>query len=579
MKQTENLYYLVNPEISLDDLSKVEMIKAFSNFLRGNIKEELQNDKPYFNEETTQIIKFHGFYQQDDRDRRVRTKEGLQKYHQLMVRCRISSGLLTKAQYLALDKLCNLYGNKTLRFTTRQTIQFHGVLKRDIKNIIKEINQIYLTTSGTCGDIVRNVTGPINPSKDLSIEKVHTVVNSIADHFKSKAKAYAEIWLDEEPISPTEEDEPIYSTNYLPRKFKIAVTKAGYNTNHFFTNDMGIAVDFHENDISGYYFYAGGGMGQTHNDNSTYPRLSSYLGWVSKESLLPVAEAIVKVQKDYGNRKDRKHARLKYLIDERGLNWFRNKVEEYANLKFFIREEPLWKDIDYLGWTRASNQTWTLGIFVMAGRVEGVLKEILKTIAENYNISFQITPEQNLLIYNIKDEERYKIEKLFLRYRYDYKPEEKVFHKSIACPALPTCGLAITEAERTLPKILGIIHEKLVKYGMENKSPIFRMTGCPNGCANPYTAEIALVGRSKDIYSLYIGGSRDGIRLAKKITDTMTIPQFEEFIDKLFFYWSKMAKEQYLGDFVNEMFNFVWLVQPIASNYNNHHTHKEKAKI
>lgn len=561
ISSNQNPYYLKNPDISLEDLSKVEMVKAFSHFLRGTIKEELQNDLPYFEENTTGILKFHGMYQQDDRDKRYRTKEGMQKYHQLMVRVRISAGLLTREQYLALDEIANLLGNKTLRITTRQSIQFHGVLKKDVKQVIQKINQISLTTLGTCGDIVRNVTGPIQLYNDHKTKKIFEVVNQIAEHFKSKSKAYAEIWLDEAPIQTIENEEPFYGSQYLPRKFKIAVALAGVNSNHFFTNDMGIAVDFHQSDISGYYFYAGGGMGKTHRDDSTFPMVSQYLGWVSKEHLIPIAEAIVAVQRDYGNRKDRKHARVKYLIQERGLTWFREKVEENSGIKFFIREEPQWKDLDYLGWHKTVDDKWSLGIFVMAGRIEGSLKQLLRTIAEKFDVSFQTTMDQNLMILNIKNEDKKEIERLFQIYNYKYLPEDKIYHKAIACPALPTCGLAITESERILPLVLGILNQKLKKYQLEERAPIFRITGCPNGCANPYVAEIALVGRSKDVYALYLGGSRNGKRIAREITDTITIPEFEEFLDKLFFYWSKLGKDQYLGDFVDEMFRFLWLFQ------------------
>lgn len=569
LESKENIYYLKNPNISLEDLSKVEMIKAFSNFLRGTIKEELKNDLPYFEENTTNLIKFHGMYQQDDRDRRYRTKDGMQKFHQLMIRVRISAGNLTRKQYLALDEIANLFGNKTLRITTRQSVQFHGVLKKDIKQVIQKINQVYLTTLGTCGDIVRNVTGPVNLYNDIKTKKVYEVVSQIAEHFKSKSKAYAEIWLDDTPVQTIENEETFYGSQYLPRKFKIAVTEAGINSNHFFTNDMGIAVDFHNFDIAGFYFYAGGGMGKTHRDDSTFPAVSKYLGWVSKEDLIPVAEAIVAVQRDYGNRKDRKHARLKYLIQERGIHWFRDKIEEYSGIKFFIREEPQWKDLDYLGWHRTIDNQWSLGVFIMSGRIEGNIKSILKIIAERFDVSFQTTSDQNIIIQNIKSEDKREIERIFNIYHYKYLPEDKIYHKAIACPALPTCGLAITESERVLPLVLGILNEKLKKYNLEDKAPIFRMTGCPNGCANPYVAEIALVGRSKDIYALYLGGSRTGNRIAKEITDTITIPEFEEFIDKLFFYWSKLGKDQYLGDFVNEMFNFLWIIQPIANNYKN----------
>lgn len=560
-------YYLANPEISLEDLSKVEMIKAFSNFLRGTIKQELQEDKPFFDENNVQLIKFHGMYQQDDRDKRTRTKQGMEKVHQLMVRCKIPAGNLTKRQYIAMDDLATQYGNKTLRITTRQSFQFHGVLKKDIKNVIQKIHHVYLTTIGACGDIVRGITGPVNIDNDPRILKVHDIAKQLSEHFYPKTKAFAEIWLDDEPVSLVNEEEPIYGSQFLPRKFKIGVTLSGINSNYFFTNDMGIAVDFHGNDVSGYYFYAGGGMGKTHRDDSTFPCVSQYLGWVSNESLIPVAEAIVKVQRDYGNRKDRKHARLKYLIAEKGINWFRHKVEEYSGITFFIKEEPQWKDIEYLGWHKTKDGTWSLGVHILAGRIEGKIKAILRKIAEEYDVAFQTTPEQDMIILNIKEDDKLNIEKIFRIYQYKYLPEDKIYHKSIACPALPTCGLAITESERVLPYVLGIINEKLKKYHLQDKAPIFRMTGCPNGCANPYVAELALVGRSKDVYALYLGGSRTGDRIAKEITDTITLEEFEDFIDKLFFYWSKIGRHQYLGEFANEMFNYMWIIQSISQQY------------
>lgn len=558
MKKQSLAHSLSNPDLKDDDLSKVELLKRNSRGLRGNLAEELASEAPAFSDPMTQLLKFHGIYQQDNRDERKRGPDGkMQKNHSLMVRCRIPGGRLTAEQYLRLDELSDLFGLGSLRLTTRQSIQFHGVLKSHSRELLKAIHDALLSTIAACGDVVRNVTQALNPTGDPTLAQLNAVADRLSSHFEPRSGAYAEIWLDGEPVEFEEKLEPIYGTQYLPRKFKIGITIAGNNSLDLFTNDMGIAATLKNGSIDGYYFYAGGGLGKSHRNPATYPRLASALGWVPEEALIPVSEAIITTQRDFGDRKDRKHARLKYLIEEQGVDWFRAEVERRSGYTFDQREEPQWTNPEYLGWQEAVNGTLSLGLHILAGRIKDFenrpLRSAIREVVARYGPDIQITPDQDLILLNIAKEHRQAIEDHFKKYGISLSPEGSLYHRALACPALPTCGLAITEAERLLPSVLDKLQRPLNELGLP--APTIRMTGCPNGCARPYSAEIGLVGRSVGLYALYLGGNVEGTRLAAEVTDSLKAEHLEEAGRILFGAWKqqRLTPNEAFGDFAHRL--------------------------
>jgi sulfite reductase beta subunit-like hemoprotein len=547
---------LSDPVCKIEDLSRVEQLKRDSRGLRGTLAAELSDPSPAFSEPMTQILKFHGIYQQDNRDDRKRGPDGkMQKSYSLMVRGRIPGGRLKAGQYLKLDELAGLYGQGSLRLTTRQSVQFHGVLKSNAKELLTGIRDAVLSTIAACGDVVRNVTQAINPTKDPVLALLDPIADRISSHFEPQSGAYAEIWLDGEPVSFEETHEPIYGSQYLPRKFKIGVTIAGNNSIDLFTNDMGIAATLRDGAIDGFYFYAGGGLGKTHRNAETYPRLASPLGWVPEEALIPVASAIVTAQRDFGDRKDRKHARLKYLIEEQGVDWFRSEVERRSGYTFELREEPVWKNPEYLGWHTATDGTLSLGLHILAGRIKDFenrpLRRAIREAVERFQPDIQITPDQDLILTGISKEDKEDVESHFNGYGISLSPKGSLYHRALACPALPTCGLAITEAERFLPSVLVALQKPLDELGLP--APTIRMTGCPNGCARPYSAEIGLVGRSANLYALYLGGNTEGTRLASEITDSLKADQIEQAGRLLFTAWKqeRLHAGESFGDFAH----------------------------
>lgn len=547
---------LSHPDVKIDDLSKVEQLKRDSRGLRGSLSAELAEPTSAFSEPMTQLLKFHGMYQQDNRDDRKRGADGkMQKSHSLMIRGRIPGGRLTAEQYLKLDELAGLYGQGSLRLTTRQSIQYHGVLKSDSKELLKGIRDVVLSTIAACGDVVRNVTQALNPTKDPELALIDAIADRISSHFEPQSGAYAEVWLDGEPVEFEEKLEPIYGAQYLPRKFKIGVTITGNNTLDLFTNDMGIAATLKNGTIDGYYFYAGGGLGKTHRNADTYPRLASPLGWVPEKALIAVSEAIITTQRDFGDRKDRKHARLKYLIEEQGVDWFRSEVERRSGYTFELREEPVWKNPEYLGWQEALDGTLSLGLHILAGRIKDFdrkpLRSAIREVVEQYRPDIQITADQDLILTGISKEHQKAIEAHFEGQGISLSPKGSLYHRALACPALPTCGLAITEAERFLPSVLDTLQKPLDELGLP--APSIRMTGCPNGCARPYSAEIGLVGRSLGMYALYLGGSIEGTRLASEITDSLKAEHLEEAGRMLFSAWKqeRIHADEAFGDFAH----------------------------
>lgn len=540
-------------------VSKVEKIKESSRGLRGTLAEELASDAPNFGQDSLQLLKFHGIYQQDDRDARNRSGEGMEKAYSMMIRGRIPGGRMNADQYLRFDEMADLYGNGGLRLTTRQSIQYHGVLKHKMKDLIKGIHESMLSTICACGDVVRNVTQAPNPLGDPELAKLDEPANLISDHFAAKSNAYVEIWLDGERVDPdSEAEDPIYGSNYLPRKFKVAITRAGDNSVDLFTNDLALAATFEAGEITGYHYYVGGGLGKNHRNAKTYPRLASHLGWAPVDKMIQVCEGVVAVQKEFGDRKDRKHARMKYLIEDRGLDWFRKEVESRTGFALDRKDEPAWEFVDYLGWHESRNGTLSFGLHILSGRIidreNEPIKSAIREAVETFRPEVQITPDQDLVFMGLPSDAKAAFEAIFHDKGLQISPRGSVYSRALACPALPTCGLALAEAERFLPDLLSDIQASLDRQGLAERAPVVRMTGCPNGCARPYSAELAFVGRSAGIYAVYVGGNPEGTRLVQEISDTVAVDRLASLVDEMFTLWKKDGKEgESFGDYSNRV--------------------------
>lgn len=529
--------------------SVAEALKRGSRHLRGSLEAELTAPEPGFSPDAQQLLKPHGFYQQKDRDR----KGDPLNPPVLMVRGRIPGGRLTAKQYLVWDELADRVGDGTLRLTTRQCIELHGILKGSAKPTLQRLHAVLLASKGACGDVVRNVTEAPNPWKRADIAQLDRIADLLARRFEARSNAYAEIWLDGERVDPEKEAEPLLGETYLPRKFKIALTVVGENLIDLYTNDLGFAATFDsQGALDGFFAFAGGGMGMTHNDPTTFPRLADLLGWIPADQLLPVAEAVVTTQRDHGNRADRKRARLKYLIASKGLAWFRSEVERRWGGAFDPRDLPAWNTSPVLGWIPRGDGTWALGFHVESGRVADrpghPLKQALRDIVEDFGLPIQITPDQDLLLLDILEDDRADIEDILAARGVSPLSPSPLRDRALACPALPFCGLAITEAERVLPEVLAHLEDALKRHGLTGRAPVFRMTGCANGCARPYSAELALAGQAPGRYALFAGGSEEGDRLAFEVKPRIALGELPEVFDRLFAAWRAEGDASF-GDF------------------------------
>ncbi|MGE5658648.1 MAG: sulfite reductase, ferredoxin dependent [Actinomycetota bacterium] len=577
-------------------LSKVEGLKERSNNLREPVATEVLEDTTHFSEDGVQILKFHGSYQQDNRDNRVK---GQEKDYQFMLRTRSPGGFIPAKLYLALDRLADEYGNHTLRATTRQGFQIHGILKKNLKATFSAIIKNLGSTLGACGDLNRNVMAPPAPYKNRpEYQYALSYANKVADLLTPQTGAYYEIWLDGELAVSAEEDpavkaarqrngngtifpdqeEPIYGTHYMPRKFKIAVTVPGDNSVDLYSQDLSLVVILNQaGELAGFDVFAGGGMGRTHGKEETFARLADPICYVTKDDVYDLVKAIVAVQRDYGDRGDRRHARLKYLIHDKGLDWFHAQVEEYFG-KPLAKFQPLpaWKYEDFLGWHEQGDGKLFLGISVDNGRIKNEgqfqLKTALREIVEKYELPILLTPHQNVLLYEISPADKTAIQQILKRCGVPTETAiDPLERYSMACPALPTCGLAITESERIIPEVLQRIRALLNKLGMQQEQFVVRMTGCPNGCARPYMAELGFVGSVPETYQVWVGGSPDQTRLAKPIEDKLHINNLEAFLEPLFVYFkqSRQVGESF-GDFcdrvsVESLRQFVTNYQSTAS--------------
>ncbi len=510
-------------------LSPVETLKEQSNYLRGTIARELRDGSEAFSKDSNQLLKLHGTYQQDNRDERSAARKAGDsgKAHSMMVRTKVPGGKLTSRQLLAEMDLCDELGNTTMRLTSRQTIQLHGILKGNLWEAIHRINEIQLTTLGACGDVVRNVMGCPAPHADPVHLQVQALVERLSAHFLAQTPAYHELWIQDPDTGERTlaggqvegEVEPLYGKTYLPRKFKFAVGFAADNCVDIYTQDLGFMAILREGEIIGYNVLVGGGMGVTPSNKATFPALAKRLAFVAPSQVLDVAEAIVKVQRDFGNRADRKLARMKYLIHHWGLDKFKAKVEEYYGTPLLT---PQPDDVtgfnDHLGWDEQGDGKCFYGLNIENGRIldsaQTQLKSALREICRSFEPGVRLTSHQSILLTDLDPAVKPEFEQILRRHHVRLTEETSTVRRwSMACVALPTCGLAITDSERALPGVIDQLEAELAKWGLAREVFTVRMTGCPNGCSRPYNSDVGLVGKAVGRYTLLLGGRLVGDRL------------------------------------------------------------------
>jgi sulfite reductase (ferredoxin) len=552
-------------------LSPVEGIKAESNYLRGAIRSELVDGNDFFGKESIQLLKHHGTYQQDDRDHRSASRAGggkSEKAFMFMVRTRIPGGKLTSDQLLAELDLCDELGNTTLRATTRQGLQLHGVVKQNLKEVIHRINEVQLSTLAACGDVERNVMCcPAPHHHDPVHAQMQELADRLADHLAPRSRAYHEIWLRDPdsgedhlvaggPNGHEHEVEPIYGPTYLPRKFKTAIGLPGDNCVDLYANDLGIMAICQNYQIIGYNLLVGGGMGVTPSAKKTFPALAKRMCFVTPDQVVDVATEIIKVQRDFGNRADRKVARLKYLINDWGLERFKAKVEEYYGQKL---PGPHPDDVrgfdDHLGWHDQGDGRWFYGLNIENGRIhdqDGLqLKTALREICRAYRPNIRLTAHQSMLLTDLAPEHRVGVEDILRAHGVKLSHEISNARRwSMACVAWPTCGLSITEAERALPGLIDEVEVELAKLGLSGERFTIRMTGCPNGCARPYNSDVGLVGKAAGKYTVFVGGRLLGDRLNFVYKDLVPEGEVAATLRPLFMYF-KQARHpgETFGDF------------------------------
>ncbi|GLQ87529.1 assimilatory sulfite reductase (NADPH) hemoprotein subunit [Dyella flagellata] len=546
--------------MSQANLSDLERIKANSRFLRGTLVESLADPVTgAISEDDNKLLKFHGSYQQDDRDlREERRKQKLEPAYQFMVRARLPGGVLSPAQWLSFDRIVRTWANHTLRITTRQTFQLHGILKHDLKRSIAAMNQALVSTIAACGDVNRNVVASVNPVQSPAHRLAYHWAERLSDHLKPKTRAYHEIWLDEERVAGGEEEsEPLYGPTYLPRKFKIGIAVPPTNDVDVFAQDLGLIAIIDRGELLGFNVSVGGGMGASHGDPSTYPRLGSVIGFVEPEQLLRTAEGVIEVQRDHGDRQERKHARLKYTIDRMGVSAFKAELER--RLGFALQaSRPYHFDHngDRYGWTEGDDGRWHLTLQIESGRLADLPGQPhlsgLRAIAEEHQGDFRLTCNQNLTIANVPPAQRERIDALVAEYKLDgYRRLSGIRRHAVACVALPTCGLAMAESERYLPQLLPKLEALLERHGLRDEPILLRLSGCPNGCSRPYLGEIALVGRAIGRYDLRLGADFAGRRLNRAVRENIDEAQILAELDGLFARYAAERNEgEHFGDFL-----------------------------
>lgn len=525
-------------------LAKNELLKDGSPDLSGRLAATLADPTAdHFNEDDEQFLKFHGAYQQDDRDKRKTGKQYL-----FMIRARIPGGIVPAAQYLAFDDLAGRYGNATLRVTTRQTFQWHGVVKSGLGPVMRGIHEALATTIASCGDVVRNVLAPPTPTGNPLLAQIHAHAALLSDELAPKRTAYHEIWLDgaelklpraTPPADPAATVDPLYGRTYLPRKFKIGFAVPPFNDTDVFANCLGFVAIADPADparLLGYNLLAGGGMGMSHGNAATYPRVADVIGYLPAGRVLDAARTVVTIHRDFGDRTNRKHARLKYVLAERGVEWFRT---EFAQRTGFALEPAkpfqFTRQIDLYGWHDQGDGKRFLGLHIDSGRIKDepgrALRTALRTVVERFRPEVRLTAQQNLILAGIRAADEAAVTAIFAAHGIDLARQGSAFRKAaLACVALPTCGLALAEAERSLPTLIDRVEALLAEVGLTEEEIVFRITGCPNGCARPYLAEVALVGRAPGKYNLHLGGNAASTRLNRVYKESV---KFDDVVAEL----------------------------------------------
>jgi sulfite reductase (NADPH) hemoprotein beta-component len=548
-----------------------EVIKEAVPTLAGNIAATLIDPTAdRFSEDDTQFLKFHGIYQQDDRDLRKTAKKYI-----MMIRGRIPGGVMTPRQWCVFDDLASTYGNNTLRITTRQSIQFHGVVKSGLGPLVKKINEAMLSTLAACGDVNRNVTCSPTPAITKAREQVFGDCRTVAMALAPATKAYAAIWIDGVQLNLNEPEnqnfvDPLYGKTWLPRKFKTCFVVPPVNDVDVFTNDLGFIAIVENDQLVGYNLAVGGGMGRSHGNAQTYPRLADVIGFFRPEHLVNVAKAVLTIHRDFGDRTDRKHARLKYVVQERGVDWTRSEIEQRSGIKI----EPAMPfrfntTSDLLGWNKAVDGKWFLTLFVASGRVKNSdghgMKSALRKVAERFgSIEFRLSANQNVILANVAEADKASITSILGEHGVRTEHQATVLHAAaLACPALPTCGLALAESERYLPSLLDRLETLCEQVGLGGEEVIIRMTGCPNGCARPYTAEVAFVGKAPGRYQVWLGGDTAGTRLNRLWKDTVKDADFENELRPVLV---RYAKERHASERFGDWCDRVFLPEQAGTN-------------
>lgn len=539
-------------------LSPLEAIKENSNFLRGTLKEGLLDELTgAISEDDQQLIKLHGTYMQSDRElESERKKQKLEPLYSFMIRVRVPAGVSTAEQWLAIDKLAEQYGSNTIKLTTRQAYELHGVLKRNLKATMKEINNNLMDTIAACGDVNRNVMASANPELSAIHKEVHEISNEISAYFTPRTTAYHEIWLDKQLLTEGQQDEePIYGKTYLPRKFKIAIAVPPVNDTDIYANDVGLIAIVEKKKLIGFNLVVGGGMGMTFGEIRTYPRLGSLIGFVPKDKIIKVLEEIILIQKEKGNRADRKNARLKYTIDRMGLVSFIRELQQRLGFQLDAEKKfAFTRNGDELGWKKDENGNWHYTLFIEGGRVRDdeklKAKTILREIAEKFKPNFILTGNQNVVVSGVSEADKKEVDKILKSKNLNNESKSGLRLNSISCVALNVCPMAFSEAERYLPYLVDKIDVILKDNGLEKDEITIRMTGCPNGCGRPYLGEIGFVGRAPGQYNMYLGAGFAGDRLNYLYKEMLSEEQILAELQKIIPEYAKSReKNERFGDF------------------------------
>jgi sulfite reductase (NADPH) hemoprotein beta-component len=547
-----------------------ELLKESSPTLAGTIAQTLADaSADRFSDDDNQFLKFHGIYQQDDRDLRKTGKKFI-----LMIRVRLPGGVLAPDQYLALDRLSTQYGNDTLRVTSRQALQFHSVLKSNLRATVKGINDTLLTTIAACGDVVRNVMAPPAPASSAVREHILAEARKLSDALAPRTPAYHTIWIDGQELNLNDEKvknfvDPLYGKSYLPRKFKIAFAVPPVNDVDVLANDVGLIAVVEDGKLAGFNLTAGGGMGRSHGNAETFPRVADVIGFLTPEQVEQTVRAVVTIHRDFGDRANRKHARLKYILADRGVEWFRAELEKRLGFKLAPAQPfSFTKQGDAFGWHQQADGNWFLGLFVETGRIKDTerrqIKTALRKVVEQFRPEVRLTPGNNVLLANVRADQRDAITALLAVHGISVARQGSAVRcASMACVSLPTCGLGLAESERYLPDLITRIEGLLGAIGLGDEEIIIRMTGCPNGCARPYMAEIGFVGKAPGKYQVYLGGNEASTRLNRLWKETV---KDDDIITELRPLLARYARERRAGErFGDWVARVLWAEQPAAN--------------